>query len=461
MAWIILDLGILCSVDKHVSYGRLGDMKLTVTPQPTLKGQVSLPGDKSISHRAALFSALAEGTSCFENFLVAGVTKTMLNALAQLGVKWSLEGNTLTMVGSGLNPWVESDTPINCRTSGMTIRTLTGALVATNTAAVLDGLPGLRRRPMGRVVDPLGVMGADIKTAPGGFAPLEIVKRADDDALQGITYHLPVASAQVKTALLLAGLGASGPTTLHEPGPSRDHTERILAQMGLDIESHTGFVRLTPPKQPLSPLRFTIPGDFSSAAFLIVAALITPDSEIRLTGVGFNPTRTGLVDALIAMGADIQVASQEMRAGEPVGDLIVRASQLHGVTISGDLVVRMIDEFPVFAVAAVHAEGMTVVQEAEELRYKETDRIQVLVEEFQKLGVQIEAREDGFALQGGLPYQGGVVSARGDHRLGMSLTVLGLGAESPVTVQDAEIIHESFPTFIDVLQQFGAEIQSE
>jgi len=436
-------------------------MKLTITPQPTLQGKITLPGDKSISHRAALFAALAKGKSHFENFLVAGVTETMLHALSQLGILWSLDETTLSITGAGLQPWRESDVPINCRNSGMTMRTLVGALVATNTAAVLDGSAGLRRRPMGRVVEPLIAMGASIETAENGCAPLCLAKMTDDRILSGLSYHLPVASAQVKTALLLAGLGAGGPTTLHEPGPSRDHTERILAQMGLDIEVRPGFVRLMPPKQSLSPLRLTIPGDFSSAAFLIVAALITPNSEIRLQGVGLNPTRTGLLDALIAMGGNIQVASKELRSGEPVGDLIVRSSQLTAVTINGDLVVRMIDEFPVFAVAAAHAEGLTIVQDAEELRFKETDRIQVLVEEFQKLNLQIEAREDGFVLQGGMPYRGGSLSARGDHRLGMALTVLGLGADSAVIVHDAEIIAESFPEFVKVLQQLGAEITSK
>jgi 3-phosphoshikimate 1-carboxyvinyltransferase len=342
----------------------------------------------------------------------------------------------------------------------MTIRTLTGALVATNTAAVLDGSAGLRRRPMGRIINPLLTMGANLKASENDCAPLMIEKRPVESALRGITYHLPVASAQVKTALLLAGLGAQGPTILHEPGPSRDHTERILAGMGLTIDVQPGVVHLTPPTQPLSPLCLTIPGDFSSAAFLIAAALITPKSEIRIQDVGLNPTRTGLLDALVAMGADIQIESEAIRSGEPVGNLIVRSSKLTAITISGDLVVRMIDEFPVFAVAAAHAEGLTIVQDAEELRYKETDRIQVLVEEFKKLGLQIEARVDGFAVQGGAPYRGGSISARGDHRLGMALTILGLGADSPVIVQDAEIIAESFPLFVEVLQQLGVEIIS-
>ncbi|MEN8172608.1 MAG: 3-phosphoshikimate 1-carboxyvinyltransferase, partial [Chloroflexota bacterium] len=397
--------------------------------------------------------------SRFGNFLVAGVTETMLEALSQLGIEWFLDGTTLTVTGTGLKPWRASDTPIDCRNSGMTIRTLAGALAATNTPAVLDGSDGLRRRPMGRVVEPLAAMGADIETAAGGYAPIRIGENKTG-GLKGLEIDLPVASAQVKTALLLAGLGGLAPTIIHEPGPSRDHTERIFAQMGIDLDVQPGVVRLNPPEQPLTPLRFTIPGDVSSAAFLIVAALITPNSEIRLQGVGLNPTRTGLIDALLSMGADIEILSGEPRAGEPVGDLIVRSSKLKAAVIKGDIVVRMIDEFPVFAVAAVHAEGSTVVQDAEELRYKETDRIQVLVEEFCKLGVQIEAQDDGFTIQGGLPYQGGEVSARGDHRLGMALAVLSLGAESPVTLSDAEIIAESFPGFVDQLKHLGAEIKS-
>lgn len=433
-------------------------MKLTITPRSTLSGKFSLPGDKSISHRAALFAALAEGISRFDNFLDAGVTRTMLQSLSQLGIKWSLEGTALSVHGGGLQPWHEPTHPVNCRNSGMTIRTLTGALVATNTAAVLDGSTGLRRRPMDRIINPLLKMGAIVKASEDGCAPLMISKRSEESDLTGINYHLPVASAQVKTALLLAGLGAHGPTILHEPGPSRDHTERILAKMGIKINVQPGIVHLTPPHHPLIPLRLTIPGDFSSAAFLIVATLITPNSNLRLQGVGLNPTRTGLLDALIAMGADIQVVSKGMRSGEPIGDLIVRSSSLTAVTITGDLVVRMIDEFPIFAVAAAHAKGLTIVQDAEELRYKETDRIQVLVEEFSKLGLQIEAREDGFAVQGGLPYRGGNISARGDHRLGMSLTILGLGADSPVTIHEAEIIAESFPSFVELLQSAGVKI---
>jgi 3-phosphoshikimate 1-carboxyvinyltransferase len=436
-------------------------MKTSLRPNTPLRGVITLPGDKSISHRAALFAALAEGTSRFENYLVAGVTRAMLDSLAVLGIDWHLEGTKLAVRGGGLRPWCNVEKRLDCGNSGTTLRTLAGALVATNTPALLDGSPGLRRRPMGRIVKPLRQMGASIQAAQyadGLLAPLRIGK---SDGLRGIEYRLPVASAQVKTALLLAALGAEGATKLSEPGPSRDHTERMLAQMGVQIETDTDAhsIYLEPPSEPLSPLTFTIPGDFSSAAFLIVAALITPGSEITLRGVGLNPTRTGLLDALQAMGAQIEITLTQTAANEPVGDLVVSHSpDLRAIEVDGDLVVRMIDEFPIFAVAAVHARGETVVRGAEELRYKETDRIHVLAEEFHKLGIPIEEREDGFSIHGGQPYPGGVVSARGDHRLGMALSVLGLGADEAVTVHGTEIINESLPSFFAKLETLGAEL---
>ena len=433
-------------------------MRTNIRPNTPLRGTVTLPGDKSISHRAALFAALAEGTSRFENYLVAGVTRAMLDSLAMLGIDCHLEGTTLTVRGDGLRPWSDAEKRLDCGNSGTTLRTLTGALVATNTPALLDGSPGLRRRPMGRIVKPLRQMGASIQTADGLFAPLRIGKA---DQLTGIDYHLPVASAQVKTALLLAALGAEGATKLTEPGPSRDHTERMLAQMGAQIEIDTvaRSVSLEPPSEPLSPLAFTIPGDFSSAAFLIVAALITPGSEITLRSVGLNPTRTGLLDALRSMGAQIEITLTQAQANEPVGDLVVTHSpNLTSIEVDGDLVVRMIDEFPIFAVAAAHARGETVVRGAQELRYKETDRIHVLAEEFHKLGIPIQEREDGFSIRGGRSYHGGAVSARGDHRLGMALSVLGLGADEAVTVHGTEIIDESFPSFFAKLEALGAEL---
>ena len=442
---------------------------LHAAPGAGLHGEVGpgngLPGDKSLSHRAALFAALAEGESRIENFLVSGVTQAMLEALTALQVPWELEGSTLTVQGRGLRGWTPLTEPvIYCGNSATTLRLLAGALAAWGIAATLDGSPGLRRRPMGRIVEPLRQMGVEIE-ATDGCAPL--ILRPGARPLRPLDYSLPVASAQVKSCLLLAALAASGPTTLTEPGPSRNHTERLMSGMGVKVNSHwslvTGdqasVVELIPPLPlALAPLRLELPGDISAAAFLIVAALITPGSQIVLRGVGLNPTRSGLLDALQAMGADIQVSNRSQRHGEACGDLTVRASRLHGVQVGGDLVVRMIDEFPAFAVAAAYAQGETVVCQAEELRLKESDRISALCQELRKLGVQVSEALDGFTVQGGQPLHGAVVDPHGDHRLAMALAVAGLAAQEPVEVQGAGIIQESFPDFAAVLARLGANI---
>ena len=449
---------------------------LRVAPGAGLQGEVGpgngLPGDKSLSHRAALFAALAEGESRIENFLVSGVTQAMLEALTALQVPWELEGSTLTVQGRGLRGWTPLTEPvIYCGNSATTLRLLAGALAAWGIAATLDGSPGLRRRPMGRIVEPLRQMGVEID-ATDGCAPL--ILRPGICPLRPLDYSLPVASAQVKSCLLLAALAASGPTTLTEPGPSRDHTERLLSGMGVKVNSHwslvTGdqasvgggrasVVELIPLSPlALAPLCLELPGDISAAAFLIVAALITPGSQIVLRGVGLNPTRSGLLDALQAMGAEIQISNRSQRHGEACGDLMVRASRLHGVQVGGDLVVRMIDEFPAFAVAAAYAQGETVVCQAEELRLKESDRISALCQELRKLGVQVSEAPDGFTVQGGQPPHGAVVDPHGDHRLAMALAVAGLAAQEPVEVQGAGIIQESFPDFAAVLARLGAEV---
>ncbi len=333
--------------------------------------------------------------------------------------------------------------------------------------ATLDGSAGLRRRPMNRIVDPLQQMGVDIQST-GGCAPLSL--RPSNFPLRPLNYSLPVASAQIKTCLLLAALAASGPTSLVEPGPSRDHSERMLRSMGATITTEKSYqdgkplykTTLTPPKgRVLSPLTMTLPGDFSSAAFLIVAALITPGSSVTIQGVGLNSARTGLLDALLGMGADICITAQASRSGEPVGDLIVKSSRLHGTNICGEQVVRMIDEFPIFAIAAAYASGATTVSEAAELRLKESDRIAVLCEELRKLGVQAVEHPDGFTIQGGAPVQGGVIAPHGDHRLAMSLAVAGLASQAPVCIQDAQIIEESYPEFTQTLQALGGRLVVE
>lgn len=434
-------------------------MNLTVVPNGPLRGVVDLPGDKSLSHRAALFAAMAEGRSEIRHLLFSGVTKVLLEALPKLGVKLEAEGERLVVQSPGWAAWRAPAEPIYCGNSATTIRLLAGALAASGVPAVLDGSAGLRARPMDRIIEPLRRMGVSLRAAEGDRAPIELLGRAAGWKLGGLDYTLPVASAQVKSCLLLAGLGASAPVTLHEPGPSRDHTERMLSAMGVHLECDPANrkVRLDPPLRPLAPIQMTLPGDISSAAFLIVAATIVPGSGIVLRNVGLNATRTGLLDALAAMGARFHVENEHLESGERAGDLHVEAAPLKGTRVSGDLVVRMIDEFPVFAVAAMAAEGRTEVRDASELRGKESDRISVLCAQLRAIGVPVEEFADGFAIEGPV-HPAGTADAHRDHRLAMSLAVAGLIGAQPVTVQGAEIVTESYPQFTDVLTRLGANL---
>ena len=438
-------------------------MKIISQPAGPLLGNTEIPGDKSISHRAALFGALANGESSFNNYLIAGVTHTMLEAMKDLGIQWELDEDRLTIFGEGMQSWSTPRNSINCRNSATTMRLLAGALAATGTAGVLDGSQGLRQRPMSRIIKPLQMMGVPITASSDGRAPLSLKARPASRPLHGIDYKLPVASAQVKTAILLAGLTADSATIIREPGPSRDHTERMLASMGAKIDSESCTkefsITISPLSQrPLSAVRMNIPGDFSSAAFLMVAALITPGSEIKMGNVGLNPTRTGLLDVLRGMGAAIEITNQAEQHGEPVGDLTVRYSHLQGTQVSGSAVVRMIDEFPIFAIAASSADGLTSVRDAIELRHKESDRIAVLCKNLKDLGIEVNELPDGFTIEGGKKISGGRIQAHGDHRMAMAFTVAGLVAASPVSISGAEMIDESFPGFVQSLRTLGAEI---
>jgi len=430
-------------------------MNLSIRASAPLKGILTLPGDKSLSHRAALFASLAQGTSTVQRFLVSGVTHAMLRALTALGIEWALDGDTLTVTGKGLHGFSSPSAPLNCGNSATTIRMLAGALAASGTPCVLDGSEGLRRRPMDRIIDPLVQMNVPV-TSPDNCAPLSMAERSAEDKLTAIEYTLPVASAQVKSCLILASLAAGSTTTLKEPGPSRDHTERMLSAMGASITTgQPCTVNVEPLTKPLSPLDITLPGDISSAAFMLVAAAVVPGSELTIRDVGVNPTRTGIIDVLREMGADITIDNERVSYGEQVADITLRAAPLKAIQVSGDTVVRMIDEFPAFSIAAAFAEGTTVVREAEELRHKESDRITILCNELKKLGVELEEFQDGFAITGGT-IQGGLCEAHGDHRLAMSLTLAGLQSPQPVTVQNAEILNESFPEFATNLVKLGA-----
>ncbi len=332
--------------------------------------------------------------------------------------------------------------------------------------AILDGSAGLRRRPMGRIVDPLRQMGVPIQASDGGCAPLTLSKRSRIQKLTSQHIILPVASAQVKTCLLLAALSADGPVSISEPVTSRDHTERMLSSMDVRIISNTSSdqpsVTITPPDAlTLKTLDLEIPGDFSAAAFIMVAASITPGSKVTIRGVGLNPTRTGLLTTLKEMGADVIIESESLRSGEPVGDLIVQSSYLTGVTVTGERVVQMIDEFPAFAIAAAYAHGMTIVRDASELRYKESDRITSVCDNLKAIGVKVEEKTDGFIIHGTGSVTGGVtLDTHGDHRLAMAFCVAGLASEAPITIDNPEIIAESFPAFTQVLIGLGAKINT-
>ncbi|MBR4172549.1 MAG: 3-phosphoshikimate 1-carboxyvinyltransferase [Kiritimatiellae bacterium] len=432
-------------------------MELKLHTKQKLAGEVSLPGDKSLSHRAALFAALADGVSEIDNFLDAGVTRAMLQALSAFGVQYELNGRHLTVFGHGLDGWQQPQNPVFCGNSATTYRLLAGAVAASGLACTLDGSEGLRARPMERIFQPLRQMGVGIES-DNGRAPARFLPRSRECPLRPIHTTLPVASAQVKSCLTIAALYADGESVIDEPGPSRDHTERMLRSMGAQVISCAGNrVQIVGSRAPLHPLRIDLPGDISSAAFLLTAAALVPGSFIRIPSVGVNPTRTGFLDALRSMGGSFSVENEREVCGEPVGDIRLTASPLSATEVSGDLVVRMIDEFPVFAALACGANGVTRVRGAKELRYKESDRIAILCEELKRIGVTVKEFEDGFDLVGGT-CRGGEVDAHGDHRIAMSLALLGLISPEPVVVRHAEILNESFPEFLTDLQQIGGEV---
>ena len=428
-------------------------MTKTIAPRSRpLIGSYRPEGDKSLSHRALLFASLAEGESTIRRFLIGGVTRAMLRCLKALGVEWTLDEaqHILKVKGVGLKGFKTPTEPLDCGNSATTFRLLAGAVAGAGVACVLDGSEGLRKRPMARIIDPLRMLGAEIES-PNQCAPLTFKPAT----ITSLNYALPIASAQVKSCLLLAALSGNAPTAILEPGPSRDHTERMLAAMGARVKNFSegyGAVVL-PQADPLKPLDTELAGDISSAAFLMVAATLLPGSDFVLEKVGINPTRTGIVDALRAMGADITFENETEMAGEPVADIRIRAvDTLHATAIQGDLVVRMIDEFPAFMIAAACATGDTVVREAAELRTKESDRIAIMAANLQKLGVAIEEYPDGFRISGTGKIPGGAtVSAHGDHRIAMSMALASLRAEAPVSIENFEMLNESFPDFPRVL----------
>ena len=424
----------------------------TVQSVTGLRGEITVPGDKSISHRSIMLGSLARGTTLVRGFLHGEDNHSTLNAFRAMGVEVT-EGSDgeLRISGLGLHGLKEPADVLDCGNSGTTIRLMTGLLAGQDFFSVLTGDRYLRKRPMKRVLNPLAAMGARIWGRGGGdLAPLAI----QGGSLRGIRYESPIASAQVKSALLLAGLYAEGETTVREPHLSRDHSERMLRYFGVDVRPFPGGVTLVP-GQPLEGREVLVPGDISSAAFFLVAALITPGSELLIRNVGVNPTRSGIIDILQAMGGAIELLDPRELSGEPVADLLVRSSDLQGIEIGGEVVPRAIDEFPVVSVAAACARGITTIRDARELRVKETDRIAAMTTELGKLGAQIVPREDGMEITGGSPLTGTRVSSQGDHRIAMSMAVAGLVAKGVVTIEDTACTATSFPTFWELLAKAG------
>jgi 3-phosphoshikimate 1-carboxyvinyltransferase len=435
---------------------------LVVGPQRTpLSGGTIVPGDKSISHRAVMLGGLAQGTSYVRGWLPAGDTIATLAIMRELGAEIEVERRSdlawdLVIHGRGLSGLRPPTGALDCRNAGTCLRLLAGIMAGQAFPAILDGSEQLRQRPMGRIIRPLREMGARVETA-GERAPLHF----QPATLSPIDYRLPVASAQVKSAILLAALYTDGVTRVMEPGPTRDHTERLLEAMGVRVQKDGSWVSLAAGEGQLTlrPLDLDVPGDLSSAAFLLVAASITPRSQITIQGVGQNKTRTGLQDILNAMGANIKVSGQRLTGGEPAANLTVAFDELTAIEISGDTVVRAIDEFPIWAVAATQAAGQSRLRDASELRVKEVDRISLLAIELTRMGAQIVEYPDGLAIAGPARLQGARVSSHGDHRLGMALAVAGLAASGETTVEDADCIADSFPGFAQVMNALGANLE--
>lgn len=432
-------------------------MNLKIIPsQKGLSGTCKVPGDKSISHRAALLGALARGETVIENFLMGSDCLHTLECLQSLGVELSVEGNAVRVTGRGLHGLLEPPEVLDAGNSGTTIRLLLGVLAGNDLFAAITGDSSLRQRPMGRVIKPLRLMGAEILGRDGGNrAPLALRGRQE---LTAIEYTLPVASAQLKSAILLAGLQAQGTTRVIQPQPSRDHTERLLRHFGAAVGDESGCIAVDGGVE-LTGGRVQVPGDLSAAAFLLVAASVVPESLVVIRDVGMNPTRTGIIQVLEMMGASVEVSNERTWGGEPVADLRVAAAPLHGVCIGGELIPRVIDEIPVIAVAAAMARGVTEIRGAGELRYKETDRIASIVSELSKMGAKVRELPDGLIIEGTGALSGASTASWGDHRMAMALAVAGTVAQGVTEVKNTEAIEVSFPGFVQTMKQLGAHLE--
>lgn len=410
-------------------------------------GQIKVPGDKSISHRAVMLGSLANGVTEISGFLKGADCLSTIDCFRKMGIDIDINGENVTVHGNGLRGLKKPDEMLYTGNSGTTTRLLCGILAGQNFDTSITGDASIQKRPMGRVVKPLSMMGAKIENE---YCPLYIT----GTKLHGIDYKMPVASAQVKTAIILAGLYADGETVIHEIEKSRDHTELMLSAMGADLTVDNLDITVKPTND-LTAVNVDVPGDISSAAFFLVLGAIMPNSQITVTNVGINPTRTGIIDVLKDIGADITLENVHTSAGETVANITVRSSSLKGTTVGGDIIPRLIDELPIIAVAAVFADGQTVIKDAQELKVKETNRIRAVVDEFNKCGIDITETDDGMIINGGKSIHGADFKTYGDHRMAMSLTVLAQLADGESTLDDSDCACVSYPTFFDDFYKLG------
>lgn len=421
--------------------------KIVQLQNQSLKGTITVPGDKSVSHRSIMFGSMAKGKTTVTGFLPGEDCLRTIEAFKQMGVKIEQQGTDVTIESEGMDAFQEPMDILYMGNSGTTTRLLLGLLAGSHVHAVLTGDESIAKRPMKRVINPLREMGAHITGREDGqFTPIAV----KGTTLQAIDYTLPVASAQVKSAVLLAGLNAEGTTIVREKEATRDHTELMLRQFGVNIDTTDGVISLAG-GQKLTASHVAVPGDISSAAFFLVAGAITKGSEITLENVGLNKTRTGIIEVLEAMGANLEMQPYDHEHAEPAGRVIIRTSQLTGTTIGGDLIPRLIDEIPIIALLATQAEGTTIIRDAEELKVKETNRLDAVVAELSKLGANITATEDGMIIEGPTQLHGAALKTYGDHRMGMMNAIAALITEGAVTLDDADCIAVSYPTFFEDL----------
>ncbi|MFJ7839986.1 3-phosphoshikimate 1-carboxyvinyltransferase [Lysinibacillus sphaericus] len=413
--------------------------------KPSLQGHLTIPGDKSVSHRSVMFGAIATGKTTVDGFLLGEDCLSTIDCFRKLGVKIDVDGTNVTIESAGMEAWQEPSEVLYTGNSGTTTRLMLGILAGSNVHSVMTGDASIGKRPMRRVIDPLRQMGAHITgRADGQYTPLAI----QGSTLQAIDYQMPVASAQVKSAILLAGLRAQGTTVVRETEISRDHTERMLRQFGAQLTVEEGVISFEG-GQTLLGTHVSVPGDISSAAFFLVAGAICQDSKVVLENVGINPTRDGVIEVLRNMGASMTVVPNEDDQFEPTATITIETSTLKGTIIEGDIIPRLIDEIPILALLATQAHGTTIIKDAEELKVKETDRITAVVDELQKLGARIEATKDGMVIEGPTPLQGASLKTYGDHRIGMMGAVAALITNGAVTLDDAECIAVSYPSFFE------------